>query len=428
MFIKMDKSTRLGDPKLPLVLLHIGTEKTGTTSIQAFIHRNRSRLASQGIYTIKGFGKLNNREFVSFFQNNLDEWSKRNEINSISEKQRHFLDFEKRFVRELRSRKIVSGAQSCVLLTSEHFSSRLASKEELEQLRGFLERYFEHIKILCFFRPQAEMAVSRYSTGLRAGVSSTLEEKLRHVTPEKRYYNFERKAKLWECVFGKENLVFDIYDKRGFPHNDVRRQFVNIMKSAGIKVDPQSLNFDPDYKNETLPALAGSVFAAINEVMPPISGYPTRSENEKLKRRVLAIPSLSKGRIAAGDLASVQNRFDETNKRFFDEFMPGRRFQLTQPNVDNELICLRDAERAVYDLTKELLLQEISTTGRALKDSDADYLRDVSTKIMNQEPLDITDAVSLLELALRARPGGKRIREKLDIAQKQPRMARKRTR
>jgi hypothetical protein len=31
------------------VYLHIGTEKTGTTSIQAFLDRNRSRLRSQGV-------------------------------------------------------------------------------------------------------------------------------------------------------------------------------------------------------------------------------------------------------------------------------------------------------------------------------------------------------------------------------------------
>ena len=52
------------------VLIHIGTEKTGTTTIQEFLHINREKLYSKGIVFLKSPGERNQvRDLVTYCMN-----------------------------------------------------------------------------------------------------------------------------------------------------------------------------------------------------------------------------------------------------------------------------------------------------------------------------------------------------------------------
>ena len=47
-------------------ILHIGTEKTGTTSIQNFLYSNRIKLGAQGILFSETAGYLSNQNLVVY--------------------------------------------------------------------------------------------------------------------------------------------------------------------------------------------------------------------------------------------------------------------------------------------------------------------------------------------------------------------------
>jgi len=47
-------------------ILHIGTEKTGTTSIQLYLYENRARLARQGYLFPETCDYLSSRKLVVF--------------------------------------------------------------------------------------------------------------------------------------------------------------------------------------------------------------------------------------------------------------------------------------------------------------------------------------------------------------------------
>ena len=51
-------------------IIHIGTEKTGTTTIQEFLHLNRSKLANQGVAYLQSPGLRNNRKLVTYCMKN----------------------------------------------------------------------------------------------------------------------------------------------------------------------------------------------------------------------------------------------------------------------------------------------------------------------------------------------------------------------
>lgn len=52
--------------KLKCLYLHIGLEKTGTTSVQAFLHMNRAPLAQAGIWMPGCLGHLNHKLLAAY--------------------------------------------------------------------------------------------------------------------------------------------------------------------------------------------------------------------------------------------------------------------------------------------------------------------------------------------------------------------------
>ena len=59
--------------------LHIGTEKTVTTTIQSFLSTNREYLKDQGFYYLESLGSPNNRylSLLGFDQSRRDDFTKR---------------------------------------------------------------------------------------------------------------------------------------------------------------------------------------------------------------------------------------------------------------------------------------------------------------------------------------------------------------
>ena len=411
---------KLSKEKLPLVILHIGTVKTGTTTIQEFIHQNRSGLALQNLITVEGFGKKNNHDFVSFFEKAIGSWARRRRIRTQEQKEEYFSSFESRFLREITLReKRIARERGAVLITSEHFSADLRTREELESIKDFLGKYFHSIKVIGYFRPQVEMAVSLYSEKLKGQGIVPLERHLANCNPDNWLFNFHKIAKLWSSVFGKQNLHLRIFARTKMIKGDIRHDFLDALSAVGCPINLDSLSFDQKPANESLFRLQGSVFRAINEVVPywpidPRSGV--NPDNQRLKKAIMPVSGLSIERFFAEDPESIQNRFIESNRLFLDEFLPGQEFVLEQKQDEKDSISLDSAEQMVYELTKILLSEKVNTGRPILEDLDADNLRDISIRILDQKQLEARDAVKLLELATRARPEGPLIQKLLKRA------------
>lgn len=406
--------------KLPLVILHIGTEKTGTTAIQEFLLSNRRALLDQQLLTLEGFGRGNNREFVAYFQKSLDDWAKHKIIDSEEAKERYFSDFRSRFEKEIRIREKVNMGR-VLLVTSEHFSSRLRTWEELSSIKEFLEGYFESIKIICYFRAQLEMAVSLHSTSLKGQGFGSLEIRLNQVRPENYYYNFHEIAKLWASVFGKENLHFRIFEKRRLVNQDIQHDFLAGLASLGVEVDSRQFDYGKKLANESLSTLQGNTFAAINETVPYWNSAPLTGvniDNERLKKAILDLSSLSIGKYSAENPEEVQSRFETSNKKFLSEFLPSQSFELKSSGETIDSIPLKEVEQVTYELTKTLLSEKLHSNGPRLVDSDADYLRDIAIKVLDKQPLSESHAAKLLELALRVRPEDPLIQKQLARAKR----------
>ncbi len=387
-------------------LIHIGTEKTGTTHLQNWLYTNREYLGSRGVYLSENFETPNNRRLVAYCQNRLDEWTRLHGISSLDQKAAHFSEFASAF-----SNEVTSAAEShhTFLITSEHFHSRLRTKEEIERLFTLIAPVMDEIVIVGYFREQADMARSFYSTAVKRKVTQRFDAFLEGVRPASYYYNFSAIADNWSSVFGVERCRFRIYDRDRLVNGDIRHDFV---ATTQIAVNIDDMQPGPPAINDALSHAQVELFRIINEEIPfwlPENGG-VNPENRRMKQLLLGIEPLQQGRLYSPLLEAIPERFSEVNKAFFSKYLP-----------DEPVFSPVQADKRSLSANSELLAESLGallrvllkdTHSRVLLNTDADTLRDIALGYDTEATLSLHQARYLMGLAHKARPEGPFIAKK----------------
>lgn len=310
-------------------LVHIGTEKTGTTTIQHFLHQNRDKLREQGIAYLRSPGPVKNRDLATYCMsnNNVDEHVITLGIVSDRKRARWKANFKKRFDRELRKldRRI-----HLVIFSAEFFQSRLRTEDEVRNLQTLLSRYFDQIEILVYLRRQDQFAVSFYSTLCRTG--STQEEVLKPIYSANDSYsqhfnweyfnlNYYELVTKWANVFGRENIIIRVFDIDRFCNGDLLDDF---RYAAGIADCDQFLI--PEWANENLSSQLQRLLVLFNRCFPTYTDETTLSPfNVALREHLIA--ALEKkytgnGRLPAkAEAKEFYDLFSVSNRRLANEFL-----------------------------------------------------------------------------------------------------------
>jgi hypothetical protein len=392
------------------LVLHIGTEKTGTTLLQNWLYANQQGLSDQGVFLSDQLGRTNNRKLVSYFQNHLDDYTRREGISSQAEKAAYFDGFGAQFIWEIQT---AARDHHTMVITSEHFHSRLCGPKEIQSLAEFLKAHFSDIKILCYFREQSQMRESLYSTGLKAATSVSLEAFDADADVRTYYYNFYQIASRWAGAFGQENCDFRIYDRTLFEAGDLRRDF---LRSLPVSLDLEQLSFEHVPSNESLSLLEGRMFRAINQAIPywAVDRGGVNPENTFFKRIVRRCTRLNIGRMQDLQKSEFSARFRVSNRKFFDRFFDGENvFQGREPPLVQGQTAQLTIEE-VSDIIENIMGVFCETLSeRILLDQDANVLRDVALKYERGQTPTRAEALALMRLARRARPQGAVIQKKI---------------
>ena len=391
-------------------LLHIGTEKTGTTLLQDWLYANREALSAQGVCLSDVLDQPNNRKLAAYFQGRLDDYHQAHRILDAEARAAFFSGFEDAFAQEVAAQ---GGHHHTMVITSEHFHSRVRAPEDIAALRDFLDGHFDEVKVVCYFREQSEMLRSLYSTAMRVSHQTTFEEfQQGFLEPGEYYCDFEQIAERWSGAFGRERCDFRLYDRSAFVDGDIRRDFVACLFQP---VDADALDDAVDSANESLSGIEAALFRLINEKVPywaDEDGGVNRM-NLRLKHAVASCEPLKVGSL--GNAATeVRARFEDSNQRFSERFLDGRRLFDAGPtdNADDALRFSLDDVRAMLTALMGAMLDAWPQAG--LCDADADLLRDVALKFESGATVGVGEAERLLALASQARPNGLYIRQKLE--------------
>jgi len=298
--------------------VHIGTEKTGTTSIQTYLFNNKKKLRAAGFHFLQCAGSTNNRALPAYFvaDTQFDDFYRDEGITTPEEKAEFRQQFLKKFEHEIGT---LPKHVHTVIISSEHFHSRIRSTEELDRVHEFLASYFDEFKIICYLRDQSSTCASYYSTGLKAGNPLTFAEFFRRCNPDNYYFNYFQVLSNWERKFGFESMDVSLFSRKTFLNQNLLDDFTAKLDPGLIKV----LDKEIDVENESLNPVGQALARGLNLAFP---NRTARRELIKVRERCKAgIYQKFRGPGRQPSLALQQRiylEFEESNEQLRAKYFP----------------------------------------------------------------------------------------------------------
>lgn len=200
------------------VILHIGTEKSGSTTLQAALWENRESLLKLGFCFPQSLGQSNHTGLAAYASSLPRTEALRRSFRGADGE----TDVRKRIAGLLREEMnaLPSGVHT-VVLSGEHCHSHLTELADVERLRDLLAEHFEDCVVTVYLRRQVDLAASLYSQQIKAGGTQT--SVLPKAGPENPYFNYADLLKRWGAVFGRVNIRPRIYSRAEFKDGDIVR-------------------------------------------------------------------------------------------------------------------------------------------------------------------------------------------------------------
>ncbi|MEY2675284.1 MAG: hypothetical protein RL102_550 [Actinomycetota bacterium] len=197
-------------------ILHIGLEKTGTTSIQQLLKLGVPQLRKAGVWVCESQHSGNNFHLAlaSFEAFRPDSLLRTLGITSAKE----FEVFSARQARLLQREVQQAKAAGCntFLISSEHLQSRLTKDADLAKLKSMLSTAgIDEIEILCYLRSPLRIALSHHGMAIKKGVHISDEALLPGNPRVSHILDFENMVRMWSNAFGRSNLTLRLYPEGG---------------------------------------------------------------------------------------------------------------------------------------------------------------------------------------------------------------------
>lgn len=302
-------------PQVDHCYLHIGTEKTGTTSIQHYLAANREALRGAGyLYPTS----LNSPNHMALARYALDDDRVGDLRKTIGVEGAKAVErYRDRIAKSLREEIAEEPQPHTLVLSNEHCHSQLTSESEVARLAELLKSIARQITVIVYLRPQHELALSKFSTHIKMGGRGVNPfPKTRDGLPP--YYDYEALTDRWASQFGPENLQVRLFERSSMPNGSLLDDI-----SAVIGLDSSSL-VAPPKQNESLSPEGLALLRALNEHIPRfVEGKrnPLHTSLVRQMERTFPGKGLQVGRKRA---AAFQAAFESGNEAVRARYFPER--------------------------------------------------------------------------------------------------------
>lgn len=302
--------------------IHIGIEKTGSTSIQSALAADRARLAEAGILFPTLFGSANHMELAVA----AAPFDPANELQIIELGRQacSHTDYRTRLKARI-AEEVGAGDYSRIVVSNEHCHSRLTDPAAIARLIDLFPVDVQNCDVVVYLRRQDRLAVSLYSTVLRLGGASPVFPAFAANTPPY-YFRFDRILENYAGVVGAENITLRLFDSANLLDRDVVRDFY---RAADLGLDPSPVARE----NESI-SLAQAIFLSrFNERFPLLKDGKLNEDRQDIGK------AISK----AGDGAKYRPERDSA-RAFYDHFADGndRVRQTFLPDLDRDTLFDED--------------------------------------------------------------------------------------
>jgi hypothetical protein len=295
--------------------LHIGTEKTGTTSVQKFFRANRDALARAGILYPSAPGNQNHQGLAAAAQGLKKQGPLRKSLGIKTEEdaRNHRREMMKGLAAEL-----TGGRYHTAVMSGEHCSSRLIEDEEVGWLKDRLAPFFDGMAIVVYIRRQDDYLLSTYSTAVKSGATAPLSMP-REKQIQFRYDHWEMLSR-WARVFGRENVICRRFERASLKNGDI---VDDILDACAIQ--PSADYVRPEDVNESLDAQSLEFLRLFNNHIPRFEDgdiNPSRDNIVSLLSKTSHGPLIT---LPPQELAGFMAQFAESNRKVAMEYFGGVR-------------------------------------------------------------------------------------------------------
>jgi len=308
-------------------ILHIGTEKTGSTSVQRFLFENRGALKRKGWLFPKSAGYLSNHRLVVYAKRHpeadlIQLGSPRGTSESLERLRTGFLDDHCHEV--LPFMKGRWPRDRTLVYSSEHMQSRLTTTDEITRVARLLRPQVDRIEVIVYLRRQDRLAASAHSTSMRSGDVRDFD--FEGVNASGPYYDHLTLLENWSAVFGDDAIRVRLFERGRLSGGDVVRDFVH---TSGIdRVLPRPVF--PVSANEALSWTAQAVLRTFNRLAdddPILLGIDRAAFVPYLLNRLEGIAD-EHGQVLPSRTSAraFYARFEEANARISERWLGGEGF------------------------------------------------------------------------------------------------------
>lgn len=251
--------------------IHIGTSKTGTTTIQTYCGINREQLKSKGVlFPIMPYhyDRITENRNGHFLYATIYENGVRNK-----EKEKQVLKQELDYIVDCFK------AYDNVLLSEESIWWATATRRKglWKYLQEHSQQNNYQVKIIVYLRRQDQFMMSRYNQILKTDTGGGTQRFYEYFKDMNGKYkcvmNYRQRLDYMAKFFPKENIVVKRFDRSYFYNGDLNADFLHIL---GVEIDDTFAELPKD-ENLGISVQSGELKRVLNRL-----GTMTFAENQKL--------------------------------------------------------------------------------------------------------------------------------------------------
>ncbi len=298
------------------VVLHIGTGKTGTSSVQARLAHNRPRLEELGVLFPASPGRRRHIRLGLAMRpddrpdQDAPAWRWQDESSPAA-------------LREVVARELLhelAGSRAQTLLLSDE-SLYGAGADTILTLRRFLEDIASSVRVVVYLRRQDDHMCSRYQQLVkRVGETRRLAERVEQVDFAE-LYDYRARLELWRRTLAPDELVVRLFEPARLAGGSLVQDFLD---AAGLDVRAEQLDEVPA-QNESLDVESVEVLRLLNLLTEGRPGATAelvgRARGFRALHRASDGPTLT---LPAERLDAFMARWEESDRAVAAEWFPDR--------------------------------------------------------------------------------------------------------
>ncbi len=202
------------------IYLHIGTEKTGTKSIQYFLSNSKKLLSKNNIYYPTGMDKC--------FVHKITHWPLAAAVTNNNQfvAEEKLLDYRELYAK--LKEEINEVKEQKIILSAEPFSTNVTNVEDIKKIKDSLSEY--NVKVIVYLRRQDHYFVSLTSTKIKGGMYfENYDFKHHEIFNDKDRYDYNILLDKWATVFGKENMLVREYTPKKLLNGSIIDDFSSVV-------------------------------------------------------------------------------------------------------------------------------------------------------------------------------------------------------